>query len=265
MNALALHTWTLDTTLLPDALAIARRAGWEGIELRRLDFTRAADAGHSAEAVLEQVRSSGLGVACLGVDHGWMWAEDDERRRLLSVFAEQCARAAALGCDLVMSPVDRGRGGVTQAAASVREVGDIAAEHGVRVAIEFNSQCEQLNALAPMREVLARAGHPRCGLLLDTYHIGRSGCTLAELDDVAPAEIVYVQYSDVPHGALTPGQVLNRLPPGRGIVPFREFFALMRAKQYGGYLSYEAPNTEAWKRDPAEVAAEAVAATRAVL
>ncbi|HUF92070.1 MAG TPA: sugar phosphate isomerase/epimerase family protein [Candidatus Limnocylindria bacterium] len=265
MNALALHTWTLDTTPLPDALAIARRAGWEGIELRRLDFTRAADAGHSAEAVLGQVRASGLGVACVGVDHGWMWAEGDERRRLLSVFAEQCARAAALGCDLVMSPVDRGRGTVTQAGASVREVGDIAAEHGVRVAIEFNSQCEQLNALAPMREVLARAGHPRCGLLLDTYHIGRSGCTLAELDDVAPAEIVYVQYSDVPHGALTPGQVLNRLPPGRGIVPFRELFALMRAKPYTGYLSYEAPNTEAWKRDPAEVAAEAVAATRAVL
>jgi 2-keto-myo-inositol isomerase len=264
MNPLALHTWTLDTTPLPDALAIAKRTGWKGVELRRLDFTRAADAGHSADVVIGQVRASGLGVACVGVEFGWMWAADEERHRLLSVFADQCARAAALGCDLVMSPVDKGRGGLTQAATSVREVGDIAAEHGVRVAIEFNSQCEQLNALAPMREVLARAGHPRCGLLLDTYHIGRSGCTMAELEDVAPAEITYVQYSDVPHGALTPGQVLNRLPPGRGIVPFREFFALMRAKHYSGYFSYEAPNTEAWKRDAAEVAAEAVAATRAV-
>ena len=265
MNALALHTWTLDTTPLVDALAIAKRTGWNGVELRRVDFTRAAEAGQPAETVITQVRASGLGVSCVGVEFGWMWADDEERRRLLSVFAEQCARAAALGCDLVMSPVDKGRGAVMQAAASVREVGDIAAEHGLRVAIEFNSQCEQLNALAPMREVLARAGHPRCGLLLDTYHIGRSGCTLAELDDVAPAEIMYVQYSDVPHGALTPGQVLNRLPPGRGIVPFRDFFGLMRTKHYSGYLSYEAPNTEAWKRDAAEVAAEAVAATRAVL
>jgi len=39
----------------------------------------------------------------------------------------------------------------------------------------------------------------------------------------------------------------------------------MRAKHYDGYLSYEAPNTEAWKRDAAEVCAEAIAATRAVL
>jgi len=265
MNALALHTWTLDTTPLADALAIAKRTGWQAVELRRLDFTRAAEAGHTADAVVAQVRASGLGVACVGVEFGWMWAEDEERHRLLSVFAEQCARAAALGCDLVMSPVDKGRGGLMQAAASVREVGDIAADHGVRVAIEFNSQAEQLNALAPMRELVARAGHPRCGLLLDTYHIGRSGCTLAALDDVASAEIAYVQYSDVPSGTLTPGQVLNRLPPGRGIVPFREFFALMRAKHYDGYLSYEAPNTEAWKRDAAEVCAEAIAATRAVL
>src|SRR5688500_9788941 len=192
MNALALHTWTVDTTPLADALRIARRAGWQAVELRRLDFTRAAEAGHTADAVVRQVRASALGVACVGVEFGWMWTEGEERQRLLSVFAEQCARAAALACNLVMSPVDKGRGGLLQAAASVREVGDIAAGHGVRVAIEFNSQCEQLNALAPMREVLARAGHPRCGLLLDTYHIGRSGCTMAELEDVTPAEITYV-------------------------------------------------------------------------
>jgi 2-keto-myo-inositol isomerase len=265
MTRLALHTWTLDTTPFAETLAVTRRAGWDGVELRRLDFTRAAAAGSSADAVLEQVRGSGLSVACVGVEFGWMWAEGDERRRLLQVFAEQCARAAALGCDLVMSPVDKGKGDVARAAASIREVGDIAAGHGVRLAIEFNSQCEQLNTLAPMREVLARAGHGRCGLLLDTYHIGRSGVTLRELEDVAPAEIAYVQYSDVPRGPLAAGQVLNRLPPGHGIVPFREFFALVRAKGYAGYLSYEAPNTEAWKRPADEVAAEAITATRATL
>jgi 2-keto-myo-inositol isomerase len=262
---LALHTWTLDATPLADVLRIAGATGWDGVELRRLDFRRAEESGKPADSVLDLVRASGLAVACVGVEFGWMWADGAERKRLLAVFDEQCRRAAALGCDTVMSPVDKDRGDLARAAASVREVGDLATVHGVRIALEFNSQCAQLNTLASVREVLARAGHRRCGLLLDTYHLGRSGATLTDVDDVKPAEIVYVQYSDPPRTGLEPGKALDRLPPGRGSYPFREFFALLAAKAYAGFASYEAPNEAAWKREPGEVAREALDATRAVL
>ena len=265
MPRLALHTWSLDTTPLPEALAAARAAGWDGVELRRLDYLRAAAGGRDAAWVAQTVRTTGLPVACVGVEFGWMWADGAERKRVLGVFDEQCARAAALGCDTVMSPVDKTRGDVGRAAASVREVGDIAARHGVRLAVEFNSQAEQINSLEPMREILAKAGHARCGLLLDSYHIQRSGVSMHALEDVRADEIVYVQYSDVPRTGTVPGQVLDRLPPGRGSVPFKEFFALLAAKGYGGFLSYEAPNTEAWARPPLDVAREALTATRAVL
>ena len=262
---LALHTWTLDTTPLTDVLRIARRVGWEGIELRRLDFTRAAETGQRAEDVRELVKASGLSVACVGVEFGWMWAEGDERRRLLGVFDEQCARAAALGGTTVMSPVDKGRGDTGRAAASVREVGDIAAAHGVKLALEFNSQAEQLNTLANIRELLAKAAHPRCGLLLDTYHLWRSGATIHDVEDVALGEIAYVQFSDVPRSGLEPGKATDRLPPGRGVVPFTEFFALLAAKGYRGFMSYEAPNPAAWARPAEDVAREALEATRARL
>ena len=265
MPRLALHTWSLDTTPLPQALAAAKAAGWDGVELRRLDYTRAAEAGRDAAWVADTVRATGLPVACVGVEPGWMWTDGAERARLLGVFDEQCQRAAALGCDTVMSPVDKTRGDVGRAAQSVREVGDIAARHGVRLAIEFNSQAEQINSLEPMREVLAKAGHARCGPLLDSYHLGRSGATMKQVEDVAPSEIVYVQYSDVPRTGTAPGYVLDRLPPGRGSVPFKEFFALMAAKSYAGFLSYEAPNTEAWKRPAPDVAREALEATRGAL
>ncbi len=262
---LALHTWTLDSTPLAEALRIARATGWNGVELRRIDFRRAEESGQPADSVLDLVRASGLPVACVGVEFGWMWTDGAERKRLLTVFDEQCRRAAALGCDTVMSPVDKDRGDVARAAASVREVGDIAAGHGVRLALEFNSQCEQLNTLERAREVLGRAGHGSCGLLLDAYHLGRSGATAKAVEDVAPAEIVYVQFSDPPRTGLEPGKALDRLPPGQGSFWFREFFALMTAKGYPGFASYEAPNERAWKRDPADVAREAIEATKAVL
>ena len=88
---------------------------------------------------------------------------------------------------------------------------------------------------------------------------------MRDLEDVRVEEIVSVQYSDVPSGVLEPGNALNRLPPGQGIVPFREIFAILAAKGYDGYASYEAPNPAAWARPAAEVAREALVLTRAVL
>jgi sugar phosphate isomerase/epimerase len=262
---LALHTWTLDTTPLADALRATKTAGWDGVELRRIDFARAAEKGQAATEVLALVKASGLGVACVGVELGWMFADGDERRKLMQAFEESCRWAVALGCRTVMSASDRGHGDLTRAASNMREAGDIAARHGVKLAVEFNSQAEQLNNLGVMRGVVAKAAHSSCGLLLDTYHLQRSGASLAAIDDVALGEIAYVQYSDVPRTGLEPGKALDRLPPGRGSVPFKEIFALLDRKGYRGFMSYEAPNPAAWARPAEEVAREALDATRAQL
>ncbi|PYN16010.1 MAG: hypothetical protein DME05_09765 [Candidatus Rokuibacteriota bacterium] len=251
---LALHTWTLDTT-----------PGWDGIELRRIDFARAADKGQTAAQVLSLVKASGLRVACVGVEMGWIFADGADRRKLLDAFAESCRWAGELGCATVMSASDRGRGDLARAATSVREAAGIAAEHRVRLAIEFNSQAEQLNNLDVMRGIVSKAAHPSCGLLLDTYHLQRSGASLAAVEAVPLGEIAYVQYSDVPKTGLEPGKALDRLPPGRGSVPFKEIFGLIDRKGYHGFMSYEAPNPAAWARPADEVAREALEATRAQL
>ncbi len=107
------------------------------------------------------------------------------------------------------------------------------------------------------------AAHPACGLLLDTYHLQRSGSRPRDLEDVAPSEVSYVQYSDVPASA-GPGEIMPRLAPGRGVVPFKEWFAAFAAKGYDGYLSYEAPDPGAWARPADEVARDALTATRDV-
>ena len=262
---LALHTWTLDTTPLADALRATRAAGWDGVELRRIDFARAAEKGQAAADVLALVKASGLRVACVGVELGWMFADGDARRKLLQAFDESCRWAVALGCQTVMSASDRGLGDLARAAANMREAADIAAAHRVKLAVEFNSQAEQLNNLDVMRGIVSEAAHPSCGLLLDTYHLQRSGASLAAVEAVPLAAIAYVQYSDVPRTGLEPGKALDRLPPGRGSVPFKEIFALLDRKGYRGFMSYEAPNPAAWARPADEVAREALEATRAQL
>jgi sugar phosphate isomerase/epimerase len=266
-NRLALHTWSLDTTPLADALRAAKNAGWDAVELRRLDFTRSFEKGMTNAQVLDLVRKSDLKVACVGTEYGLIFAQGDEKRRLLKVLEETCANAVALGCDLIMiAPGQNPPTPLREAAANFREGGEIAKAHGLRFALEFNSAHDVINRLEVGRELVALTNHPNCGLLFDAYHLERSGGGGRGFEQVAASEIFAFQFSDVPAGP--PPAVrrpTDRLPPGKGKVRWREVFQLLKEKGYRGYLSYEAPNPDYWSRPPKDVAREAVEATRKLL
>ena len=266
-NRLALHTWTLDTTPLAVALRAAKSAGWDAVELRRIDFTRCFEKGMTNAQVLGLVRAGGLKVGCVGTEYGLIFAKRGERDRLLAVLNETCANAAALGCDLVMiAPGQNPPGTLQDAAANFRAGGEIAKKHGVRLALEFNSQHPVITNLAAGREVVELANHPNCGLLLDAYHLERSGGGGRGFADYPAEKIFAFQFSDVPAGQAAPAnRPTDRLPPGKGKVRWREVFQLLKEKGYAGYLSYEAPNPEQWNRPPEAVAREAVEATRKLL
>src|SRR5262245_56340905 len=118
-NKLALHTWSLDTTPLAEVLRATKAAGWNAVELRRIDFTRCFEAGLTNAQVLDLVRTSGLKTACVGTEYGLIFAKGQERERLLKVLDETCANAVSLGCDLVMiAPGQNPPGPLTEAAAN---------------------------------------------------------------------------------------------------------------------------------------------------
>lgn len=263
---LALHTGSIGTSPLDVMLRVARETGWDGIELRHMDFARMLDGGMAIAEILALVRRTGLPVTAVGVERGWVYATGAARDRLLASIREVCRWAVELDAPIIMSPMDAESGDLAQAAASLREVGDIVAAHGKTMALELNVSVPQFRILQNVRDLLARANHPNLGLLVDTYHIERGEGGLATYHGLKPGEITYFQYSDVPNGPMDPpGNTQERLPPGQGVVPFAEILPIVAAKGYGGYLSYEGLNAAANQRDPFEVAAEALAASRAVL
>jgi sugar phosphate isomerase/epimerase len=263
---LALHTWTLDTTPLEGALRAAREAGFDAVELRRIDFKRCFERGLSNDAVLDLIRRAGIPVCTLGVEYGWLFSEGEEQRRLFGVFRETCANAVALDCKMIMSAPGPVTGTIPEAIANLQTASDIASEHGLRLALEFNSQHEVLNRLEVVRAILAGAGRANCGLMLDAYHLHRSGRPGRGFAEVTGEEIFGFQYSDVPSTPVGDAKrPVDRLLPGSGVVDWRGVFRLLAEKGYRGHLSFEAPNPAIWGRAPAEVAAEAVAATRRLI
>jgi 2-keto-myo-inositol isomerase len=263
---LALHMWTIDTTPLATALDAARAGGFDAVELRRTDFKRCFDTGMSNAQVLTLIRNSGIPVGVLGVEYGWLFASGDESKRLFKVFRESCENAVALGCTMLMSAPGPVAGPIPDAIKYLRQAGDIADEYGLRLAIEFNSQHPLLNSLAVLRELLDGAQKKNCGYLIDTYHFARSGAGGRGFEAVPAEQIFCFQYSDLSANPVTGvARPTDRLPPGKGVVRWREVLGLLAEKGYTGYLSYEAPNPEQWARSPYDVAREGVELTRGLL
>jgi len=220
-RGLALHTWTVDTTPLEGALAAAKAAGFDAVELRRVDFERCFARGLSNAAVLDLVRASGLPVSAMGVEYGWVFSTGAERERLFGVFREACENAVALNCGLMMSAIGPNEASSDEAVANIRRAGEIAGSFGLRLTVEYQYQHPIVRNLDILRELIARAGAANVGLLLDAYHLQRGGRPGRGFEDVPGAEIFYVQFSDVPD-APPPGlPPVDRLPPGKGAGLFK--------------------------------------------
>jgi sugar phosphate isomerase/epimerase len=263
---LAIHHWTLDHLPLADFLRVARDTGWHAVELRRSSFTKCYDAGLSNGEVVDLIRKSGIAVATLGTEYGLFFARGEERERLLKVLDETAANAAALGCGMVMCAEGRRAGTLREAADNLRAGGEVCQRHKVRFSFEFSSVAAVVKNLGVARELNAMIGHPNVGILLDAYHLHRSGGVGRAFADVPPHEIFAFQYSDVPPTPLAPGAPPeDRLVPGKGVVRWKEVLSLLGEKGYSGYLSYECPNPANRSRPPQDVAREGLEATRALL
>jgi 2-keto-myo-inositol isomerase len=264
-RGLALHTWTVDTTALEGALAAARAAGFDAVELRRIDFDRSARRGLSNAAVLDLVRAAGLPVSAMGVEYGWLFSSGAERERLFGVFRESCENAVALGCGLMMSAIGPGAAATDEALANIRRAGEIAGGFGLRLTLEYQFQHPVVKSLDILRDLIARAGAANVGLLLDAYHLQRGGRPGRGFEDVPGAEIFYVQLSDVPDAPPAGLPPVDRLPPGQGVVGWTGLFGLLAEKGYDGWLSYEAPNPAHWAQPAAETAKQGADAARRAL
>ena len=266
-NHIAIHTWTLDTTPLAEALRVARVAGYNAVELRHVDFLRCRKAGMSEEAMLTLVRDANIKVAVIGTESGVLFESGDELKRLLDSLRYVSEQAVALGCDVIMvSPGQNAPGGMALAKQNLKTCAELTADYGLKLALEFNSRHPLINTLEAGMEVINAVNMKNCGLLLDTYHLHCSGGNGTSFKDVPVEQIITFQFSDAPPGPPSQTRMpVDRLPPGKGAVPFIDIFKTLMAMNYQGYMSYEAPNPAQWNRPADEVAREGLELVRALL
>jgi D-psicose/D-tagatose/L-ribulose 3-epimerase len=169
---------------------------------------------------------------------------DAERIPAGLAYLEQIIRqAAALQASIVCGPLIlpvgelRGRGYLPseweQAVRSLRQAGEIAATHGVVLALEPLNRFETffVNTSEDAVRLMDEVNHPAVGLLLDTFHMHiEEKSTVAAIHHAA-RHLRHFHLSENDRGII-----------GSGQVAWKEIFAALDAVGYRGNLTVESFN-----------------------
>jgi 2-keto-myo-inositol isomerase len=114
--------------------------------------------------------------------------------------------------------------------------------------------------------VAIEAGHPDASLLLDIFHIYKSGVDFAGLRVLNGRSLHVFHVNDYP--ANPPREKAtdaDRVYPGDGVGPLGSIFRDLRDNGFRGALSLELFNKQYWKGEPLQVAKTGLEKTRATV
>ncbi|MEX5257707.1 bifunctional sugar phosphate isomerase/epimerase/4-hydroxyphenylpyruvate dioxygenase family protein [Kocuria arenosa] len=126
-------------------------------------------------------------------------------------------------------------------AGQLRQLGGLAARHGVRLAYEALAWGRFVNDFERAQRIVDLADHPSVGTCLDSFHILSRAWDPAPIEDIAAEKIFFVQLADAPLLSL---DVLSwsrhhRVFPGEGDFDMVGFMSHLVRAGYDGPVSLE--------------------------
>jgi sugar phosphate isomerase/epimerase len=260
LERLSLNQKTTNSWSLPEAVDGCVRAGVPAIGVWREPL---AEIG--VDKARRLIAEAGLRVSslCRG---GFLTSPDpDEHRAAIAGNVTAIEEAAALGTDTLVMVV----GGLppgsrdlpaarARVAAGIAELVPVAAEHGVRLALEpmhpiFTADRGVLATLGEALDLAEQYPADQVGVVVDSFHVWWDP-QLADQVARARGRIASFQVCDW----ITPfpgDALLSRGMMGDGHIDFRRLRSLVEAAGYDGDIEVEIFNRPLWESDPDEVVA----------
>lgn len=241
----SIATVTLSGTL-PTKLAAIAAAGFDGIEIFEQDFL-ASD--FAPEEVGQMVRDHGLEITLFQPFRDFEALPEPYRTRAFARAERKFELMNQLGTDLMLvcSTVHPAAlGGIDRMAQDFRDLGDLAAKHGVRVGYEALCWGRHVYDHRDAWEVVRRADHPQVGLILDSFHTLARKLDPDTLRAIPGDRIFFVQLADAPaiDMDLLYWSRHFRNMPGEGDLEVPGFLCAVLATGYDGPLSLEIFNDQ---------------------
>jgi 2-keto-myo-inositol isomerase len=148
---------------------------------------------------------------------------------------------------------------------SLRRVAAVCRPYGVKVGFEFLGfpTCS-VRTLGVCRQIVDAVNDPNVGVIIDMCHFYTGGSTVEEMQGLNPASLYIVHMDDTEPGDPAKLVDADRLLPGDGVIPLREYIAGLQAIGYRGAYSLELFRPEYWKLDPQVIAQRGIDKMRAL-
>ncbi|HEV7168966.1 MAG TPA: TIM barrel protein [Micrococcaceae bacterium] len=145
-------------------------------------------------------------------------------------------------------------------AGQLRQLAELAADHGVRIAYEALAWGKYVNDFEHAQRLVDLADHPSLGTCLDSFHILSRDWDTAPIERIDPAKIFFVQVADAPQLSM---DVLSwsrhfRVFPGEGQFDLPKFMGHLIRAGYSGPVSLEVFNDVFRQSDVERTAVDAM-------
>jgi sugar phosphate isomerase/epimerase len=231
-------------------VAAASKAGFQAIEPWITELDAYVSSGGTLKDLGKRIGDAGLSVENAIAFNSFLDDDDARRAAAMEKLKADMDKVAQIGGKRIAVPPGNNRaasGSLDNAARYYREALELGEKMAVQPLLELWGTHPLLGPLSHGVYVTAAAGRADASLLLDVFHLYKSGTPFAALKQINGASLHVVHLNDYPQAAdpstLNDG---NRIYPGDGVAPFREILHNLRDNGFRGYLSLELFNREYW-------------------
>jgi sugar phosphate isomerase/epimerase len=230
----------------------AGKAGFHAIEPWITELDAYTKAGGTLKDLGRRIADAGLTVESAIAFNSFVNDDATERAAAMERLKVDMDKVAQIGGTRIAAPPGRPAGTpvtLDNAAKYYREALEMGEKAGVLPLLELWGTHPLLGPLRNGIYVTVAAGRPDASLLLDTFHLYKSGTPFTSLKQINGAALHVMHINDYPQAAdpatLNDG---NRIYPGDGVAPFRQILRDLRDNGFRGYFSLELFNREYWAK-----------------
>ncbi len=224
---------------------------------------------HTPAEVRARAADRGLALAAASFQGGILISQGESRRAAWEQFERRLETCAELEVPVLVTTADFlgpfSQIDIERAQVSLRQAGEAAAKHGVKIALEFQARNTFVNNLETAAMLVQSTAHSSVGICLDLFHFFIGPSKPDDLRLLTPATLFHVQASDVADQPRELASDADRILPGDGDFPLQPVFEHLRQMGYAGAVSLELLNPLFWQIPSRQIGEIGLTALRVAL
>jgi sugar phosphate isomerase/epimerase len=252
LNTSTIRGNNLDIVAVVEA---ASKAGFEAIEPWITEIDAYTSKGGTLKDLGKRIADAGLTVESAIAFNAFLNDDDAARAASMERLKADMDKVAQIGGRRIAAPPGGSRVAVSldNAAKYYREALEMGEKMGVQPLLELWGTHPVLGPLSHGIYVTVAAGRADASLLLDVFHLYKSGTPFTALKQINGASLHVMHLNDYPQAAdpatLNDG---SRIYPGDGVAPLRQILRDLRDSGFRGYFSLELFNKGYWAKSADE-------------